>query len=213
MGHPSIGLHVARARWRTVAAGSDASRGPPAGCATVPAEEVVPVPMPSRPWSVFGVPYVLVAVGCSTAAYGNCTCGERGPSAHGEVVTVSGWLSNLTLSGRCVTVSSSQASPPDKSPVVLAPCDNSPQQAAGFDGNAVLLEGKCLDLPGSQTAPGTSLQLFSCNRGSNQQFTWDSDGTLRVLGMCVAAAGRQVVIQSCTGAPDQRVTRVPLPLP
>jgi alpha-galactosidase len=169
--------------------------------------------MPSRPWSVFGVPYALFAVGCSTAAYGNCKCGERGPSAQVEAITTSGWLSNLTLSGRCVTVSSSQASPADQTPVVLAPCDNSPQQAAGFDASSIVFEGKCLDLPGSRTAPGTSLQLFSCNRGANQQFTWESDGTLRVLGMCVVAAGRQLAIQPCTGAPDQHVTRVPLPLP
>jgi hypothetical protein len=117
-----------------------------------------------------------------------------------------------------MTVGSPRASVENKTPVILAPCDRSPQQAATFVGDSIVFEGKCLDLPGSETAPGTGLAVYECNGGTNQQFTWQPDGTLRVLGRCVSAAGAderrpRVVIEACTGAPEQRIERVPLLLP
>jgi alpha-galactosidase len=178
--------------------------------------------MPPRSPSFFGIPCAVVAVSCSTIGHATCTCGQPGPSAIASAdedpTTRSGWLWSLAVSGGCLTVRSTQASPADHTPVILAPCDGSQRQAATFDGDAIVFQGKCLDLPGFQTSPGSSLAVFQCNGGTNQRFTWGSDGTLRVLGMCVNAIGTeerhaQVVVQPCTGGPEQRIGRVPLRLP
>ncbi|MEW2626360.1 ricin-type beta-trefoil lectin domain protein, partial [Streptomyces sp. NPDC048106] len=40
--------------------------------------------------------------------------------------------------------------------------------------------GKCLDVPNSTTTPGTQLQIWDCNGGSNQLFTRTSSGQLTV---------------------------------
>ncbi|MFI7274685.1 ricin-type beta-trefoil lectin domain protein [Streptomyces sp. NPDC049879] len=76
--------------------------------------------------------------------------------------------------------------------------------------------GRCLDLAGAATAPGTPLQLWNCNSSSAQEFRIDAaasgsdprTGALKVLGMCAAPAGSgtAVVIATCTGAADQQWT-------
>jgi hypothetical protein len=173
--------------------------------------------MAHRPGSLFGVPWALVALGCSAAAHGSCTCGDQAsiapPSGDATPPTRSGWISNLTISGRCMTVDSPQASPPNGTPVVLAPCDRTPQQIAGFDGDTIVFEGKCLDVPGWQTAPGTGLALFPCTGTTNQQYIWRPDGTLRVLDQCVSDRRAQVVVEPCNGGAEQRIDRIPLALP
>src|SRR5690242_3157606 len=51
--------------------------------------------------------------------------------------------------------------------------------------------GKCLDVKGRSTAAGTALQIYSCNGGDNQAFTYTAAGELRVYGTtrCVEASG------------------------
>ncbi|WP_437836093.1 lectin [Sorangium sp. So ce1153] len=74
--------------------------------------------------------------------------------------------------------------------------------------------GKCLDVKGRSTAAGTALQIYSCNGGDNQAFTYTAAGELRVYGTtrCVEAsgggttAGTKVVIGTCSGQPRQKWT-------
>ncbi|WP_052848920.1 ricin-type beta-trefoil lectin domain protein [Streptomyces avicenniae] len=76
--------------------------------------------------------------------------------------------------------------------------------------------GRCLDLTGSDTDPGTALELWNCNGSSAQEFRIDASasgsdpatGALKILGMCAAPAGTgaAVVIATCTGAADQQWT-------
>ncbi|MFF7993246.1 ricin-type beta-trefoil lectin domain protein [Kitasatospora xanthocidica] len=49
--------------------------------------------------------------------------------------------------------------------------------------------GKCVDVYGGSSAPGTAVQLWDCNNSAAQQWTFKPDGTLRALGGCLDAAG------------------------
>ncbi|MEU6389057.1 endo-1,4-beta-xylanase [Streptomyces sp. NPDC046939] len=69
--------------------------------------------------------------------------------------------------------------------------------------------GRCLDVPGSSTTDGTQVQLWDCNSGTNQQWTYTDAGELRVYGnKCLDAAGTgngaKVQIYSCWGADNQK---------
>lgn len=72
--------------------------------------------------------------------------------------------------------------------------------------------GRCVDVPGFSTTPGTSLDLWDCNGGGNQSWNPTADGELTVYGdLCMqagtdgatVAAGAAVIIASCTGADVQ----------
>jgi endo-1,4-beta-xylanase len=74
--------------------------------------------------------------------------------------------------------------------------------------------GKCLDVPNLSTTPGTQLDIWDCNGGSNQIWTGTSAGQLTVYSgssqMCLDASGSQttpgtkVDIWSCTGGANQQ---------
>ncbi|MFH8798656.1 endo-1,4-beta-xylanase [Streptomyces sp. NPDC017936] len=69
--------------------------------------------------------------------------------------------------------------------------------------------GRCLDVPSSSTTDGTQLQLWDCNNGTNQQWTYTDAGELRVYGnKCLDAAGTgngtKVQIYSCWGGDNQK---------
>jgi hypothetical protein len=60
--------------------------------------------------------------------------------------------------------------------------------------------GKCLDDPSGNTANGTKVQLWSCTGKSNQSWTTVQDGTIRVLGHCLATSGSTVVLWGCSSS-------------
>jgi GH25 family lysozyme M1 (1,4-beta-N-acetylmuramidase) len=57
--------------------------------------------------------------------------------------------------------------------------------------------GKCLSDPSGKTATGTAVDLETCTRKPNQAWTAVQDGTIRVLGHCLAATGSRVVLYRC----------------
>ncbi|HEX3958831.1 MAG TPA: ricin-type beta-trefoil lectin domain protein [Trebonia sp.] len=59
---------------------------------------------------------------------------------------------------------------------------------------------KCLDDPSSRTASGTAIDLATCTGKSNQSWTAVQDGSIRVLGHCLAASGAHVLLYSCDGS-------------
>lgn len=77
-------------------------------------------------------------------------------------------------------------------------------------GSVTGVAGKCIDLPNSNTASGTPLQLWGCNGTGAQQVTFVADGTLRVLGKCLdvtqsgTANGTQVQLWDCNGTAAQQ---------
>jgi hypothetical protein len=73
---------------------------------------------------------------------------------------------------------------------------------------------KCLDVPNSTSTPGTQLQIWDCNGGSNQLFTRTSSGQLTVYSganqLCLDASdqgtspGTKVVTWTCNGQSNQQ---------
>src|SRR5436305_12654275 len=50
--------------------------------------------------------------------------------------------------------------------------------------------GRCLDVPNASQSDGTSLQIYDCGGGANQQWTSTSSGQLTVYGSkCLDVAG------------------------
>jgi Ricin-type beta-trefoil lectin domain/Cellulase (glycosyl hydrolase family 5) len=72
---------------------------------------------------------------------------------------------------------------------------------------------RCLDVPALATANGTLLDIWDCNGGANQQWTYLSNGELQVYGSkCLdvpghaTAAGTRVEIWDCNGGANQQWT-------
>ncbi len=70
--------------------------------------------------------------------------------------------------------------------------------------------GRCLDINNSTTANGTQAQLWDCNGGSNQRWTYSAGKQLVVYGnKCLgvgqgAGNGAPAAIWDCSGQPDQQ---------
>jgi hypothetical protein len=75
--------------------------------------------------------------------------------------------------------------------------------------------GPYLDVPGGNTANGTQPIIWDCNGDANQQWTLNSDGTVRGVqsGLCldvdhnVTANGTSVLLWTCTAAANQQWSR------
>ncbi|WP_245173648.1 glycoside hydrolase family 27 protein [Streptomyces aureus] len=72
--------------------------------------------------------------------------------------------------------------------------------------------GRCLDAYDNQTAPGTKIQIWDCNGGTNQKATLTAAGELRLYGgtQCLDAtgaattAGTKVELWTCNGGSNQQ---------
>lgn len=70
--------------------------------------------------------------------------------------------------------------------------------------------GKCIDIPNSNTTDGTPLQMWDCNGTGAQSWTFYSDGTVRALGKCMDVAwgstanGAVIQLVACNGNPAQK---------
>ncbi|MEV6236404.1 glycoside hydrolase family 3 C-terminal domain-containing protein [Lentzea sp. NPDC051838] len=59
--------------------------------------------------------------------------------------------------------------------------------------------GACVDVAGANSANGTPVGLWSCNKTAAQRWTAEPDGTLRALGKCLAVQGDLAVLSDCAG--------------
>ncbi|MEU2778388.1 lectin, partial [Streptomyces sp. NPDC007162] len=76
--------------------------------------------------------------------------------------------------------------------------------------------GKCLEVPGSSTTPGTQAQIRDCSGGANQTWSESTSGELAVsLGgnrLCLDASGQgtspgtKVITWTCNGQSNQQWT-------
>ncbi|MEU4555316.1 poly(ethylene terephthalate) hydrolase family protein [Micromonospora violae] len=69
--------------------------------------------------------------------------------------------------------------------------------------------GRCIDVPNASTTNGTRVQLYNCNKQTNQAWTYTSNKQLQVYGtMCLDAAGSgngaAVQIYSCHSGTNQQ---------
>ena len=71
---------------------------------------------------------------------------------------------------------------------------------------------KCVDVAGANSADGTAVQLYTCNGTGAQQWTAESDGSIRALGKCLdvtgasTADGAKIQLYACNGTGAQRWT-------
>ncbi|AGZ44101.1 ricin b lectin [Actinoplanes friuliensis DSM 7358] len=81
----------------------------------------------------------------------------------------------------------------------------------GGTGRIVGANGSCVDVNAGSSADGTKVQLWTCNTGTNQQWTRTAN-TLRALGKCMGVAGGAtadgslVQLSTCTGSGAQNWT-------
>ncbi|HEV2784501.1 MAG TPA: ricin-type beta-trefoil lectin domain protein [Actinophytocola sp.] len=97
---------------------------------------------------------------------------------------------------------------------VMAQAGIEPNLRSNISDVLALGAAKCLDVNGASTAPGTQLQIWACNGGSNQIWTRTPSGQLTVYSgnntRCMAAlnnqttSGTPVVIAQCTGTAGQQ---------
>ena len=80
-----------------------------------------------------------------------------------------------------------------------------------IEGAIVGIAGLCLDLHNAWAAPGTHVKTYTCNQTKAQRWLADSDGALKILGLCVqplggsGAAGTPIVVNTCDPAtPSQQ---------
>jgi hypothetical protein len=70
--------------------------------------------------------------------------------------------------------------------------------------------GKCLDVPGGNSANGTLIQLYDCNGGWTQKFVYAADNSLRILGKCLdlpwgsTANHTNIQLYDCNGGTNQQ---------
>lgn len=75
------------------------------------------------------------------------------------------------------------------------------------------LDGKCLDDTGNSSINGNKVQIWTCNGGASQNWTYAQDGTLRIHGKCLdvrgngTSAGTDLQLWSCLGHANQTWTR------
>jgi hypothetical protein len=138
----------------------------------------------------------------------------------GNLTVTNSWTSNGTIwitngdRGNVVSGNTtvSNGSWPSGAQAVMASAGI--QSGSGGQQNVEIVggqSGRCVDVPGASTTNGTQLQLWDCNGGSNQRWTYTSSKQLQVYGnKCLDASGQgtadgtAVIIWDCNGQPNQQ---------
>jgi hypothetical protein len=115
-------------------------------------------------------------------------------------------LGHMTVEGMCVSAGSDGT-------VTIAPCnpgDPTQLNMLNTNGEISVPGGNCLDVAYGNNANGTRLIAYPCTGGTNQQFQWNVDGSLSVLGKCVDlpygnnASGSPLEVWDCSGGYNQK---------
>ena len=94
---------------------------------------------------------------------------------------------------------------------VPGPSDPVPTPPVGKGFEAVLkgFAYKCVDVRNADASPGTPVQLFTCNGTGAQRWTFQANGSIHGLGLCMAPApggdgnGTRVRLSRCDGDASQ----------
>jgi alpha-galactosidase len=117
-------------------------------------------------------------------------------------------------SGRCVDAVGGVSV--DGTAAAIWDCNGGYSQVLSVTGtNRISTGGKCLDADNNATANGTRVIWWACGSGTNQQWTFQPDGTIRGVqsGRCLdvreAATGNnsELILWTCSAANNQRWTR------
>jgi alpha-galactosidase len=69
---------------------------------------------------------------------------------------------------------------------------------------------RCIDINGNVTTPGTKVDIWDCDGGANQSWTFTSAGELKANGLCLdaddggTAAGTKLIAWTCHGGTNQK---------
>ncbi|AOR37584.1 alpha-galactosidase [Streptomyces fodineus] len=133
-------------------------------------------------------------------------------SAAGAAASSSYRLTNLWSKTVTSTSGTIQASVPGHGAVMYRLAAGS-GTSAGSTGDLVgASSDRCLDVEGGQTVPGTKVEIWDCNNGSNQRWTPTAAGELRVYDgtQCLDAdhnqttPGTKVQLYPCNGGANQK---------
>ena len=122
-----------------------------------------------------------------------------------------GW----TAIGSCLVVAGCGASPNTATTSRGEQVAEAKQALAGATDVSLQVVGKCLDVPGFNDTNGTDVQIYDCNGGTNQQWEFWSDGTVRPTfntNKCLdlpgweTANGTPIQIYDCHGSTNQQWT-------
>ncbi|MEU5872712.1 ricin-type beta-trefoil lectin domain protein [Glycomyces sp. NPDC047369] len=110
----------------------------------------------------------------------------------------------VTSRSTCPLLPSTPTTPPTDPPT--DPPTNPPGSASEIVGTQ---SGRCVDVPNASRTNGTRVQLYTCNKQTNQAWTYTSGKQLQVYGtMCLDAAGSgngaAVQIYSCHSQTNQQ---------
>jgi O-glycosyl hydrolase len=115
------------------------------------------------------------------------------------------------VAGKCLAANGST----DGTHAVIAACvTGNAGQIWTIDGDTLRINGKCLDVNGRGTTDGSLVQLWTCNGGTNQQWTVGPNSSLvgTGSGKCLddpgasTVDGTQQVIWTCNGRVNQAWT-------
>ncbi len=117
--------------------------------------------------------------------------------------------------GQCLVVAGCGASPDAASTSSGEHVAQAKQALAGATDVSLQVLGKCLDVPAFNDTNGTDVQIYDCNGGTNQQWEFWSDGTVRPTfntNKCLdlpgweTADGTPIQIYDCHGGTNQQWT-------
>jgi Ricin-type beta-trefoil lectin domain len=86
-------------------------------------------------------------------------------------------------------------------------------KTASAQGTEFKVLNKCMDVPSWNVTNGTKIDLWTCNGGTNQQWIWQNDGTIRPVfntNKCLdlpswqTSDGTQIEIWDCNGGSNQQ---------
>jgi alpha-galactosidase len=134
-------------------------------------------------------------------------------AAIGKTGASSYTLTNLWTGATSTTTGTISASVPSHGTVIFRVSGGSTSTNPSGEIKAVGA-GRCLDVPDLSTTPGTQLDIWTCNGGSNQMWTHTSSNQLTVYSgssqMCMdaynnqATPGTKVEIWACNGGANQQ---------
>jgi len=139
-----------------------------------------------------------------------CT-GTTGASTQVWQINSDGTIASKTNPSLCfnATGKDSSTGAPD---IFLATCDaSSSAQKFTVSGSKITQTstGLCLDVAGQSTAPGTHIELWQCNGGGNQQWSYSSTTGQLVSGIGGCAAVCSASFESDLDSPAPRVSTLP----
>lgn len=121
------------------------------------------------------------------------------------------WTTRATRPGRRLALTTALTATLAASLTALC----SPPAEAAAGSGTVTIGGLCLDDADFGTQNGNTIQVFTCNGSTAQQWTWQPNGEVTVYGMCLDvtagsnATGALIELYTCSAAPEQQFSYLP----